>query len=231
VNADDARGDTDRNRHRRRPRRPGVDWWRAPTVGPQAKLVATVDEFLKVGRPDGTTCLVLDVRLPGRSGLDLQPGLGAANIRLPIIFITGFGTSQYPSGVDPSCDQDALPRDMNRLGGPELVLNPVVARATSSAWDDGGPMCSGATAGGSGFGAASPLAAVSGKDRVPPRPDLQQAVQPVGDVPEGHVLSARAGKVVGIRARQLPFPSPLSSLPGGRDHLVGQCELKGRTPY
>jgi FixJ family two-component response regulator len=50
-----------------------------------------VDEFLKTGRPDGPACLVLDVRLPGRSGLDFQRGLAAANIHLPIIFITGYG--------------------------------------------------------------------------------------------------------------------------------------------
>lgn len=42
-------------------------------------------------RPYGPTCLVLDVRLPGRSGLDLQRELSAANIHLPIIFITGHG--------------------------------------------------------------------------------------------------------------------------------------------
>src|ERR1700739_1480358 len=61
------------------------------SVGLQAKLFASVDEFLKAGRPDAPTCLVLDVRLPGRSGLDLQRELGAANIHLPIIFITGYG--------------------------------------------------------------------------------------------------------------------------------------------
>jgi FixJ family two-component response regulator len=61
------------------------------SVGLQAKLFASVDEFLKASRPDGPACLVLDVRLPGRSGLDLQRELAAANIRLPIIFITGYG--------------------------------------------------------------------------------------------------------------------------------------------
>jgi FixJ family two-component response regulator len=61
------------------------------SVGLQAKLFASVDEFLKAGRPDGPACLVLDVRLPGRSGLDLQRELAAANIQLPIIFITGYG--------------------------------------------------------------------------------------------------------------------------------------------
>jgi FixJ family two-component response regulator len=61
------------------------------SVGLQAKLFVSVDEFLNAGRPEGPTCLVLDVRLPGRSGLDLQRELAAANIHPPIIFITGHG--------------------------------------------------------------------------------------------------------------------------------------------
>jgi FixJ family two-component response regulator len=54
-------------------------------------LHGSADEFLKAGRPAGPTCLVLDVRLPGRSGLDFQRELAAADIRLPIVFITGYG--------------------------------------------------------------------------------------------------------------------------------------------
>jgi CheY-like chemotaxis protein len=50
-----------------------------------------VDDFLKSGRPDGPSCLVLDVRLPGQSGLDLQRQLAAADIYLPLIFVTGHG--------------------------------------------------------------------------------------------------------------------------------------------
>jgi FixJ family two-component response regulator len=61
------------------------------SVGLQAKVLASVPEFLDEGRPDGPTCLVLDVRLPGRSGLDFQRELAAAKIHLPIIFITGYG--------------------------------------------------------------------------------------------------------------------------------------------
>jgi FixJ family two-component response regulator len=61
------------------------------SVGLQVKLLASVSEFLKSGRPDAPTCLVLDVRLPGRSGLDFQRELSAADIHLPIIFITGHG--------------------------------------------------------------------------------------------------------------------------------------------
>src|SRR6266498_2754420 len=52
---------------------------------------ASISDFLKSDLPDGPTCLVLDVRLPGQSGLDLQRELSAANIHVPIIFITGHG--------------------------------------------------------------------------------------------------------------------------------------------
>ena len=61
------------------------------SVGLEVKTLASVPEFLNCPRPDGPTCLVLDVRLPGRSGLDLQRELSAANIQLPVIFITGHG--------------------------------------------------------------------------------------------------------------------------------------------
>ena len=61
------------------------------SVGLQVKALASVPEFLKEGRPEGPSCLVLDVRLPGRSGLDFQRDLSAANVHLPIIFITGYG--------------------------------------------------------------------------------------------------------------------------------------------
>jgi FixJ family two-component response regulator len=50
-----------------------------------------VSEFLETDRPDGPTCLVLDVRLPGQSGLELQRELAGAKGQLPIIFITGHG--------------------------------------------------------------------------------------------------------------------------------------------
>ena len=56
-----------------------------------ARLFASVSEFLKSDLPDGPGCLVLDVRLPGQSGLDFQRELVGANAQLPIIFITGHG--------------------------------------------------------------------------------------------------------------------------------------------
>jgi FixJ family two-component response regulator len=52
-----------------------------------ARLFASVSDFLKSDLPDGPACLVLDVRLPGQSGLDFQRELVGANAQLPIIFI------------------------------------------------------------------------------------------------------------------------------------------------
>src|ERR1700681_41603 len=51
----------------------------------------TAEEFLRSKRPDGPSCLVLDVSLPGVSGLDFQRQLADAGIQIPIIFITGHG--------------------------------------------------------------------------------------------------------------------------------------------
>jgi FixJ family two-component response regulator len=51
----------------------------------------SAQEFLAADRPDVTACLVLDVRLPGSSGLDLQRELRARGVTVPIIFLTGYG--------------------------------------------------------------------------------------------------------------------------------------------
>jgi FixJ family two-component response regulator len=61
------------------------------SLGLDVQLFASISDFLKSDPPDGPTCLVLDVRLPGQSGLDLQRELAAANRELPIVFITGHG--------------------------------------------------------------------------------------------------------------------------------------------
>jgi FixJ family two-component response regulator len=58
------------------------------SVGLEVTMFASIPELLELGRLKRPTCLVLDVRLPGRSGLDLQRELKSANIQLPIIFIT-----------------------------------------------------------------------------------------------------------------------------------------------
>jgi FixJ family two-component response regulator len=94
------------------------------SVGLDARLFASISDFLKSDAPDGPICLVLDVRLPGESGLDLQRELAAANREIPIIFITGHG--DIPMSVQamkggaiefltkPFRDQDLL--DAVRLG-------------------------------------------------------------------------------------------------------------------
>ena len=61
------------------------------SVGLEPQLFATAQEFLDAKRPDVPSCLILDVRLPGLSGLDLQRELSAANVHIPIIFITAHG--------------------------------------------------------------------------------------------------------------------------------------------
>jgi FixJ family two-component response regulator len=88
------------------------------------KVFESISDFLKSAPPDGPACLVLDVRLPGGSGLDLQRELAAAHRGIPIIFITGHGdipmTVQAMKGgaieflTKPFRDQDLL--DAIRLG-------------------------------------------------------------------------------------------------------------------
>jgi FixJ family two-component response regulator len=88
------------------------------SVGLNPQLFESVADYLGFDPPDCPTCLVLDVRLPGRSGLDFQRDLAAANTALPIIFITGHGdipmTVQAMKGgaieflTKPFRDQDLL---------------------------------------------------------------------------------------------------------------------------
>src|ERR1700744_2041083 len=61
------------------------------SVGLNARLFPSVSDFLKSDPTEGPSCLVLDVRLPGQSGLEFQRDLAAAGRELPIVFITGHG--------------------------------------------------------------------------------------------------------------------------------------------
>jgi FixJ family two-component response regulator len=61
------------------------------SVGLRVEAFASAQEFLRSTRPDVPSCLVLDVRLPGLSGLELQQRLAAGDMAMPIIFITGHG--------------------------------------------------------------------------------------------------------------------------------------------
>ena len=61
------------------------------SVGFEVELFASPQDFLQTDRADRPGCIVLDVRFPGRSGLDMQRDLADAEAQLPIIFITGYG--------------------------------------------------------------------------------------------------------------------------------------------
>jgi FixJ family two-component response regulator len=61
------------------------------SVGLRAEVFGSTAEFLRSKLADGPRCLVLDVRLPGLSGLDFQTELAKANIQIPIVFMTGHG--------------------------------------------------------------------------------------------------------------------------------------------
>ena len=88
------------------------------TVGLETQQFSSVADFFKAVPPDGPTCLVLDVRLPGLSGLELQRELATANRQIPIVFITAHGdipmTVQAMKGgaieflTKPFRDQDLL---------------------------------------------------------------------------------------------------------------------------
>src|ERR1051326_3714048 len=61
------------------------------SVGLEPSVFGSAQEFLEAERPNAPSCLILDVRLPGLSGLDLQRELAAFNVQIPIIFITAHG--------------------------------------------------------------------------------------------------------------------------------------------
>ena len=61
------------------------------SVGLRSESFGKAQDFLRSERPDGPSCLVLDVRLPGINGLEFQKELADAGILIPIIFITGHG--------------------------------------------------------------------------------------------------------------------------------------------
>jgi FixJ family two-component response regulator len=60
-------------------------------MGLRVEMFGSAHEFAQIKMPDVASCLVLDIRLPGVSGLDFQAKLAAADIRIPIIFMTGHG--------------------------------------------------------------------------------------------------------------------------------------------
>jgi FixJ family two-component response regulator len=108
------------------------------SVGLQTKVFGSAPELLQSTLPDAPSCLILDVRLPGQSGLDFQAELAKANINIPIIFMTGHGDipmtvrAMKGGAIDflakPFRDQDmldavatAIERDRERRKSEELT--------------------------------------------------------------------------------------------------------------
>lgn len=83
------------------------------SVGLEVETFASAREFLHRGRYDGPGCLVLDVRMPGLSGLDLQKELAAADYSMPIIFITGHGDISMSVKAMKAGAVDFLPKPFN----------------------------------------------------------------------------------------------------------------------
>ncbi len=110
------------------------------SVGLEVEVFGSASEMLQSRLPDVASCLVLDVRLPGLSGLDFQAELAKANIHIPIIFMTGHGDipmtvrAMKGGAVDfltkPFRDQDmldavtvAIERDRKRREADKIVAN------------------------------------------------------------------------------------------------------------
>jgi FixJ family two-component response regulator len=108
------------------------------SMGLRVELFGSAQEFSQIKMPDVASCLVLDIRLPGVSGLDFQAKLAEANIRIPVIFMTGHGDipmsvkAMKAGAVDfltkPFRDQDildavirAIERDKTRRDGEKGV--------------------------------------------------------------------------------------------------------------
>jgi FixJ family two-component response regulator len=110
------------------------------SVGLRVEVFGSAPEMLQSKLPDVASCLVLDIRLPGLSGLDFQTELAKANVHIPIIFMTGHGDipmtvrAMKGGAVDfltkPFRDQDmldavvkAIERDRNRREAEKIVAN------------------------------------------------------------------------------------------------------------
>jgi DNA-binding NtrC family response regulator len=104
------------------------------SVGLHTQQFSSVSDFFNAPPPDGPTCLVLDIRMPGRSGLELQRDLAAANRQVPIIFITAHGdipmTVQAMKGgaIESSQNRSEI-RIFSRLSRPASLAIVPVARA------------------------------------------------------------------------------------------------------
>jgi len=106
------------------------------SVGLRVRSFASAHDFLDFQRPDAPACLVLDVRLPGLSGLDLQHELASAGNSIPIIFITGHGDIPMSVQAMKSGAIDFLPkpfRDQQLLDAIQLAIQKDATARTEQA--------------------------------------------------------------------------------------------------
>jgi FixJ family two-component response regulator len=106
------------------------------SIGLRVKSFASAHDFLRFPRPDAPACLVLDVRLPGLSGLDLQHQLASAGNSIPIIFITGHGDIPMSVQAMKSGAIDFLPkpfRDQQLLDAIQLAIQKDATARTEQA--------------------------------------------------------------------------------------------------
>lgn len=103
------------------------------SVGLKSRAYAGAHEFLAAWRPDGTECLVCDVRMPGMSGLELQEALNARHLRLPVVLITGHGDVAMAVRAMKAGASDFIEKPFN-----DQVLLDAVNRALARARDGQG---------------------------------------------------------------------------------------------
>jgi FixJ family two-component response regulator len=84
------------------------------SVGLRTELFGSTEEFVSAVRPDMPSCLVLDVRLPGMSGLDFQADLEKRGVRIPIIFITAHGDIPMTSRAMKAGAVEFLPKPFQK---------------------------------------------------------------------------------------------------------------------
>ena len=96
------------------------------SVGLDSQVYASAQEFLDGDKPDVPSCLILDVRLPGMSGLDLQKAMASADIQIPVIFITAHGDIPMSVRAMKAGAVEFLPkpfRDQDLLDAIQVSLN------------------------------------------------------------------------------------------------------------
>ena len=95
------------------------------SVGLRAEAMGSATEFLRISRPDAPSCIILDVRLPDMSGLQLQSELAASGTPIPVIFITAYGDIPMTVRAMRSGAIEFLPkpfRDQDLLDAVQIAL-------------------------------------------------------------------------------------------------------------